>query len=119
MMAILEALMEPLEERRVGPREDSKQKTVMMHYAMSQHSGIILNISRNGLRLRSRNFFPCGQEIGITAPAHTELAQTTARIVRQQLIEVDGEEFYEYGVRYTEAAYDTRHSWYLVLRKSA
>lgn len=79
----------------------------------------LFDVSRLGLRFRSRSCVPCGTEIAIDPPSQSELAPIMAEIVWQRIVPCGTDEIYEYGVRFKQLEDEQRHQWFLLLRNKA
>ncbi len=71
------------------------------------------DLSRRGLRVRSQTNLPCGETITINADNGEGLELLVCRIVRVQVINVDGRELFEYGLHIAQASREHGHRWFL------
>lgn len=107
------------EDRRAALREPSRPRAVMLDAGDVTHAATIVDVSRLGLRLRSRVCLPTRTEIVIDPPSHTELAPIRGFIVRQFIQPETEDCLYEYGVQFADVDDDQRHRWFLLLRQAA
>jgi hypothetical protein len=71
------------------------------------------DLSRRGLRVRSQTNVPCGETVTINGESGADLAPLVCRIVRVQVIHVDGRELFEYGLHIAQASRDQGHRWFI------
>jgi hypothetical protein len=109
-----------LQDRRWALRQPTGEiPLIVEHHQLGRHEGIVLDVSRKGLRFRADFCFPCGSMILLHPPAGSDLRAVRGRIMREQLVERNGEMVFECGVQYTDEAEIRRHTWFLKLRESA
>ena len=78
-----------------------------------QFQATLQDLSRRGQRIRSETNIPCGETITIQAGSGAGLPAIECRIVRVQVINVDGRERFEYGLQIAQASRDQGHRWFL------
>ncbi len=106
-----------LDDRRDALRQKCKAKSLIIESSSGQLIECpVADISRKGLRLMMPVCLPCGSEILIHPPQGVELRVGRARIRRQQVVERNGETWFECGVQFTEQAELRRHTWFLAMR---
>ncbi len=109
-----------LDDRRDALRQPTPALPLTVeHQELGNHEGCIVDVSRRGLRFRSRFCFPCGGRILLYPPTGTDLRPVRARIMRVQVIEERDGTYFECGVQYTDEAEIRRHTWFLSLRAAA
>ncbi len=113
-------ILAAMRERREAPRDPTRTKAVMLvHDKLGEHAGILGDVSRVGMKIRSRFCFPCGSEVTIMPPSNEILILPCARvqIVRQNLKDDCGDQVFDYGLRFVQRNDPARHAWFLALRQ--
>ncbi len=106
-----------VDDRRDALRQRSTVDTLWVEsHGQGMHLCSVLDISRKGMRIRMPICLPCGAEMLIHPPIDAALRPARARIVRQHVVEIDGETWIECGIQFTEEAELRRHTWFLTLR---
>lgn len=107
------------EDKRLALRQKSWAPFLMVeHPTFGLTAARVGDISREGLRLEMPVAIPCGEEIIIHPPADTELLRLRANIVRQKVVFVGEEPWYECGIQVGDTAAWRKHKWFLALRRS-
>ncbi len=110
---------EAVEDRRVALRQPCREETLdIEHPTLGRHTARVLDISRSGVRIAMDVCIPCGEGVLVLAPPERGLLNCRARIMRQRVLDIGEETWFECGIRFTEEAELRRHSWFLTLRRS-
>ena len=110
------------DDRRQALRLPTEMVRVnVVNDAAGSHPGVIVNISRIGVRFRTTFCFPCGSYVTLNPPLGTDLQPVHVRLVRQRVVgdREDGTTVFEYGSEIVPQTGARRHAWFLTLRKAA
>jgi hypothetical protein len=108
------------EDRRRALRQDVTQHPVTIeHLQYGKHLGVIIDVSRLGLRLQSTFCFPSGCDLLIHPPTGYEIGAIQGRVVRQDILIQRGIALYEYGIQFIPETDELRHRWFLSFRPAA
>lgn len=112
-------ILAAIKDRRAAPRDPTRPKAVTVTHEATNHAATLINISRSGLKFRSRFAFPCGAEVKLSPPSNEimVLSDIAARVHRCEIRIEDGEEVFEHGARFSDTNNPARHAWYLALRQ--
>ncbi len=111
---------EELWERRGAIRQDTGAVPVIVRDSEGvEHRAVLVNVSRNGLRIGVAAGLPRGSEVLVTPAAESGLRPIRAKVVREELRPSDDDLRAVYGLKFTDAAEIRRHAWWLTLRKAA
>jgi hypothetical protein len=118
-MELLPEIIIAPEERRDALRQPAGEwRFAIDHPQFGRHDGMILDVSRSGIRFSSGTCFPCGAIVTLFAPAETGLCTCTAKLVRVRMLDfADDNGGFEYGARFLDPVGTKRHTWYLQLRR--
>ena len=106
-----------VDDRRASLRQPTRPKAIMMlDSAGDEHAGVLVDVSRTGMRIRTRASLPCGSDVVVMPPSHYPLQPVRARIMRQAMRDEDEGELIEIGLHFGSDAGNDRHAWYLALR---
>ncbi len=79
----------------------------------------LIDVSRTGLRFRSRLDLPVGSEVVVYPPDGGDLQPLRMRISRRIVLNGSETAFVDYGAAFADPANSNRHAWFLNLRKAA
>jgi len=119
MHTILEAesstdLTKQLKENRNALRQMARRVSLSIRLADGQpFDATLQDLSRRGMRLRSRSNVRCGETITIGAVEGTDLAAVDCRIMRVQLVGSDDNPMFEYGLQICQGFREQGHHWFL------
>ncbi len=106
-----------VEDRRNALRQSTRPKAIMMiDDENAEHAGVLVDVSRTGLRIRTRACLPCGSDVIVMPPSHYALQPVRARIMRQAVRDGDEGELFELGMLFGKDSGSNRHAWFLELR---
>src|SRR5215470_6452967 len=94
-----------VDDRRTSLRQPTRPKAIMMiDSAGMEHAGVLVDVSRTGLRIRTRACLPCGSDVIVMPPSHYALQPVGARIMREIMREEDEGELIELGLHFASEA---------------
>ncbi|MCC6728343.1 MAG: PilZ domain-containing protein [Chthonomonadales bacterium] len=109
----------PPEDRRTALRQDAALPAVRIEHESDACEGLLIDISRTGVRLRAPHNLACGARIVISAPESAHLPPLAGEIVRRTVLNAAGRLEFEYGVLYEGPLDRARHVWFLAMRRAA
>lgn len=80
------------------------------------YQAILMDVSRSGLRVESRECMQCGSLVTIMPPEGEDVPPCRAQIMRQSVIDQSNGILFDYGIRFLPDADKARHVWFLQLR---
>lgn len=107
-------------DQRNGLRQMPRRTPLHIeHPGQGKIQATMVDLSRRGMRLRSKYSLHCGDTMTIFPPEGYELEPLTVRVVRVQLTGKAESPVFDYGVHLMESSRTAGHSWFLQLCYSA
>jgi len=117
-MEAAKTILEDYDDRRDALRQSIYNLTVRVDTgAETSQEGLLLDVSRTGLRFRTVKNIPCGSSVIVHPPVGVDLAPISATVLRVKVVEGHDGSSFECGVRFEDAEELRRHNWWLQLRR--
>ncbi len=111
-------IREDYEDRRDALRQSIYNMTVKIDTdPNTSQDGLLLDVSRTGLRFRTLKNIPCGSSLVVHPPAGVDLPAISATVLRVKVVDGHDGSSFECGVRFEDAEELRRHNWWLQLRR--
>ncbi len=111
--AVTEHTLQLRENRRALRQMARRVSLTITMQGGGQVQATLHDLSRRGLRVRSGTNIPCGETIEVGDESSIGLDPLGCRIVRVQVVGVEGRDIFEYGLQIVPASRDHGHRWFL------